>query len=243
MAMAGETGTDKWVSKFEDSKRRYSQRVETLKLEIRADESLSDLERAVLGATGSAEELKRYQDLALKVGRLSGQPIVALQRVEKSKVVEAHAGIISGPAEVELDYHESIHGGRRAKDGFTGSKIRVPVTPGVVYHDFRNTGRHPANDSKSLFFDSESSMYDRDEEQSYVTIARFSVPYEFEHSSRQIDDPYQNFTNGIDLGSVLVGKETIYNSSYFTIGLSKILLGLEGHAADAPHTSGLRAVS
>jgi hypothetical protein len=228
--MAKETSTQQWQSKIEAGEKRYLQRHRKLKEQIRMDESLPDLDRAVLGATGSPEELKRYQDLARKIGGLAGQPIIKIEETQDGKVMNADAGLIAGPVEASLDYWSGVMGDEEKE--FSGSTLKVPVSPSVVYMKSHKTPICRSRREQEMFFDEQNSLYDREEKISRVEIARIWPIKSWVPGRNQITEPSQDFVHRIPFGSVLVGREAIYASSHFSEGVSDILLAIEKYPSE-----------
>lgn len=226
--MAKSVGTDKWTQKIEAGEKRYLQRFRKLKEQIRADDGLPQLDRAVLGATGSLEELKCYQELALKIGQMAGQPIIKIEKPEKGKVTRAEAGLIGGPLEASLDYWGGAMGDEEKQ--FSGSTLRVPLSPSVVYMRRSESPICRSRDEQEMFFGEENYLYDREEKISRMDIARIWPAASWERGYSQITDPSQDFEHKRPLDSILVGREAIYNSEYFAAGASDILLAIERYS-------------
>jgi hypothetical protein len=125
MAEPAPSSSEQWTGKLDASRKRYFQRVEKIKDEIREDDSLSDIERAVLGVTGSPYELQRYQGLAADIGKLAGKPIVVIPLIDGEPSGGVRGGIIAGAVEAKF-FDE--HAPRIA------SELRVPVTNGFEWY-------------------------------------------------------------------------------------------------------------
>jgi hypothetical protein len=217
--MAESFSTEQYIEKFQKRDELYLRQVRKLKEQVRNDESLSDLDRAVLGSTGSAEELELYKKIASKVGHLAGQPIIRLTRVQGEKVVEAEGGLIAGPVEAELSH--TAHTTKR----FYSSSLSVPVSPSLAWWASRGSGR--AREEERTFFDEANSMYDRDRQVGSLVIANINA---YQNTSRKVMTPDQDFEHRIDIDTILVGREEIYTSPYFENGVNRVLLALEKRA-------------
>lgn len=135
--MASETAPSKvdgWVEKLDASRIRYLQRISKMRAEVRADKSLSELDRAVLGATGSSAELRRYATMAGRIKDLLGSPIVVVEAEERGVALNAVGGIIAGAVEAELTHRDKT----KDTDDLTMAALSVPVTD--KFRWYRNDG-------------------------------------------------------------------------------------------------------
>ncbi|HVV66619.1 MAG TPA: hypothetical protein VHB72_00915 [Candidatus Saccharimonadales bacterium] len=126
--MAGSEGlkADQWADKFDGSRLRYLQRIARMKSDVRADTSLSDLDRAVLGVTGSRRELQQYRKMAARINELQGDPIVVIEAGDSDEPLNVIGGVITGAVEAEFaDVPER---------NTTRSQLRVPITNGFRWY-------------------------------------------------------------------------------------------------------------
>jgi hypothetical protein len=217
-------GTAKYREKFDAADRQHMRRVRKLRAQVLEDESLPDLDRAVLGATGSFEELYRHQRLAEKIGSLVGQPIIRIDRIEREQVTEASGGIVLGPVEASSNSTP-----RSDEKHFHNSKLSVPVSPSISWWVSRSM--RPVYEQEKVFFDQENTMYDKDRGISKLEIANISAVYPYRQAFKVLD-PYSEFEHRIPHQDVLVGREEIYNHDLFSHGIHKVLTALDGRAAE-----------
>ena len=104
MSIGAETSpTEQASKKLDASYRRYRQRQEKIKEEILNDASLPEVDRMILGVTGSPRELERWGGVIRLMGSLIGEPIVVVDRFENdSEAAQAVGGVINGEVKVGL---------------------------------------------------------------------------------------------------------------------------------------------
>lgn len=212
-----------WTKKLEASEKRHLTRVRGLRRDILADESLGDLDRAVLGMTGSQERLTEYQDLARKIGAQAGHPIIAIEAFDEGKVRKAKAGIIDGDLEVEINRYDDRYGEKLSMPEYS-AELSVPVNPILSYAWYKPEHRESAD---NFFFDKQTTG--QDVGGGDIVIARFSH-HEYRNNTTNPDnDVRNNQANDV----LLVGREDIYAHDWFSQGIGKILLALERYPVES----------
>lgn len=128
--MSESKSLENYLGIFRDEDKRHLSEVRKLRRTVWADTTLEPLTRAVLGLTGSYDQLNKYERLAARVDEGINEPVVyALGSYpvgpRKSPLFERRmrAGIISGPLQIDYaDLHEE-----------SGTmSLSIPVDPLVV---------------------------------------------------------------------------------------------------------------
>ncbi len=169
---------------------------------ILEDPDLDELTKWVLGITGSEKELDRYQTLAEKVGKLIGQPIIALTNVSAGIVSEPRllysmGGLISGELTV-------YRGGRPHE---WGVQLNVPVDPFI---SARHQNGFTIDHSHGAVL------------QNTVTVAHLK-PRLTEREGKKIKLGWRNAVEH----PVLVGRFEIYHSDFWNGGVLETLGAIE----------------
>lgn len=236
-ASAEQAGAQKWINQLEGVDRQRLTRVRNLRREILEDEEQDPLVRAVLGMTGSPEELAKYQELTAKIGSLAGEPLIVLKKVEDvpvdfreneyaKKVVLAIGGLISvvqggDPIRARVSPDRPLSSERPVD---YASKISALVTSFTSYRrSDPRPGRLVAQDH--VYHNEQTS--DGWKGGGSVEIARFSH-YQYGNISL---DPTNDVTFHVPIKNVLVGRDEIYDHPLFSHGISKVLRAIELHAA------------
>ena len=97
------------------------------------DQSLSDIQRMVLGITGSRDILDGYEAIIERLGGLMGQPIISIDSVRDNTIIQkGRGGIISGAAKITSSGFTESAETEFGRLGATLS-LEVPVDPIVIY--------------------------------------------------------------------------------------------------------------
>lgn len=176
---------EKYLRKFEDNDRKRLFAARALRLRVRNDKLLPELERAVLGITGSKDVLKAIQQRAQLVSESIGEPIVIVQPQGSSPFLRAMGGIITGPMTATSSATKL-----RSDRGHSGYvRLEVPVvelvsiTSNMVY-----VGQEVSRGIEA------------------VTVDHF-VSTESENSGFDPEDDYDSF---VDSTSVYIGRRAMY---------------------------------
>ncbi|MDB5164787.1 MAG: hypothetical protein JWL89_413 [Candidatus Saccharibacteria bacterium] len=216
--MAEAVGTEKWLGELQKSEAQHLRRVRRLKDDIRDDEHMDSLDRLVLGATGSAEQLSKHQALAKKVGEQAGKPLIVIGEIYNGHVLTATGGIIVGEVEPEEHSHPTLKNDRK-KPLLTIAKLNVPVLPVASYRYIN----HGVRNEEKIYHNGEATAFDRRTNMGRITVASFDNT---ELRNRGFN-PENDCAISIERDRVLVGRQEIYASPYFAQGVGRLLLALE----------------
>jgi hypothetical protein len=195
---------------FEEADTRRLDRVRNLRRQARGDSQLSEITRAVLGATGSAGApsiLERWIQLYEKAEDYAGTPLVVVENNGRQGSLRAYAGIISGSAVVEFSSDWDAPDKKSA-----GARLNVPVEPMVscsTNHVWRPEDFHHYPPGA-------------------LTVARVNL-LEFRNDT---NDPNKDFSSSFDDTSF--GRREIYRHERFQDGISEMLLVLGEIGAGSP---------
>jgi len=207
MAERAQSAED-WTAQLQAADRGHLNKIRELRRRIQADESLEPLTRAVLGATGSVEELERYRALAKKIGESAGQPLIMIYNKDrrsdqtKDSVTKAAAGIITGPLRtggVHFGPSGAVH-------------LEVPVSPQFIYTDYIHTPGYNPQRHRHV-----KEVRDGSEA---LTVAAFYLA----EARNETGHPSGDFSHG--KGSSLVGFREIEVDPLYHQGLSQIVSAL-----------------
>lgn len=202
-------GTKNYPNAFTAIDKRRLNDVRKLRRSAWSAEMLDPVDRAVLGLTGSVKELDKYRELAGTIGKLAGQPLIVISRIdEKRRVSAASGGIINGDLFVQ---GSSFDIDNTPGDASGHVMLAVPVSQFVTGNDVIGGVRPPTNPP---------------------TEENLTVAYLICHErDNRTSDPERDFYDhmGGDY-SLLLGRAAIYKSEYFQQGLSKVLLAMESPA-------------
>ena len=196
------------IERFEEEKRRHLATERMLRSESGRDEGLDELSRAVLGLSGSAEILTRYQALAVRIGELAGEPIVKVADFRGQRVRRAEAGVIAG--EVVLSSSLLTDQVPGSRSGYL--KMEVPLAPFVSCH-------FPL-DSGWLNVHNGSSVADN-----RITVAHL-INREWGNATA---DPEADYTE-TEMPYLYIGRRAIYGAPRFSDGIGAVLLEVEDAA-------------
>jgi hypothetical protein len=208
--MADMPKLEKHLRKFEDNERRRLSAARALRLAVRKDMSLPELERVVLGITGSAEELAAAQQRADLVIENLGEPIVVVDRAAQLPFLRATGGIICGSMTTAHSF--TALSGSRGHSGHV--KLEVPVIELVSTHD------------GMIFHGKEGTL---DEVPEAVTVDHFIS----QESDNTGFEPRDDYTNYIDKADVYIGRRALY-SEFDTRQAADFLAAIEQTAPRIP---------
>jgi len=195
--MSQQQPAERYQQLFDDIDRIHLLETRKLRSQIRRDEQLPDLERAVLGVTGSLEILGKWARLSRLATENVGQPIVVLTQPPDAPNLHARAGIIAGEARVDFSSNWQDTNTISA-----AASLRIPVEASVAYERGRilSPGEYPPGT---------------------LTVASVIM----REASNHADDPEQDFqSDGLE---VCIGKHLIYYHPRFQQGIGDMLIALD----------------
>jgi hypothetical protein len=211
-------GTKKWLEKISDDGRSRLRQDREMRDEIIVDDSFeSELDRLVLGMTGSVVQLRQYQLLAEKVGHSTGKPIITVDEESQrhEKVIHASGGIVAGQVEADLSFHPTEPNDRR-KPRVERAELWVPVRPLGYF-------------SGNAFRDSDRAFLVRDLDGSdsgdtrKLRIAHFQLL----ERANETYDANNDWHQAIKPENILIGRPEIYKHPYFAKGIHRLMELLE----------------
>ncbi len=207
-------GMESYIKSFEKEDTRHIQSVRKLRRKAIIDQSLeSDLERAVIGISGSSELLVKYKSLARRIGEVVGEPLIIIDGIRDQKIYASKGGIILGDAIINLspyDENQKIGGSSAAMN------IYVPLSAAVTVHHW---------ESNRVFIGENSSIG----REGYASVGQI-INREWENRSFNPDNDYKENINR-EKGKVLIGREEIYASPFMPLGLNATLIAIEQESA------------
>lgn len=176
------------------------------------DQELHDedpLKRAVYGLTGSDTVLDEQQRIAEQVAKNIGQPVLHIESYFREKRVRvARGGIISGEVQIAASFNNAEPGG-----GYGELVLHAPVEPYFGREYDERGGSMPAFTITGTDTIAVSKVVNHENRN------RFHRPHELYR-------PEDDFAV-VENMRVFIGREAIYNSEYFPLGLNQALLDLE----------------
>lgn len=196
-------GTAGYLEALGGEDRHHLGEVRRLRRTVCVDKTLDPLDRAVLGLTGSAEQLERYRKLAAKIGAAAGQPVTKVDRnMRRGDRVWAKGGIIAG----ELKIDSSSFDVNKEVGTASGHAIFTVAVERMV--NYYGEGQPTIGDPGR------------------ITVAHL-INHEWENHTV---DPDKDFYDAVPLDSSLIGRKAIYESEHFRQGVSTLLLAIEDTA-------------
>jgi hypothetical protein len=223
MSQTTKTGTEKYLGKIERANNVRDDLLRDIRLEALYDTDLPDLDRAVLGLTGSDERLTHYREVNEEISRNIGKPIIivtamrpkSFQNQDREVVVkEAQGGIIAGEIKVKFGSPLS-HGAEDEEPKIDSASMIVPVLPVVAY-------QHYERSKPATYLNEQTGDYDRREGEGRLKIASISPNYRArpdEHDERPMFD-------GV-VPNLFVGRRSMYTSELFLKGVHNLLEAIE----------------
>lgn len=203
-------GAQEHIRDFGKENYRHLESVRGLRRAAWNDESLDPLARTVLGLTGSAEWLSKYEAVARKVGSAIGQPVIEVTEVFEQgprEIRNAKAGIISGEAYIQSSSLDQVRGSGHMS-------LVAPIVSVVSYH------------AASRYSQRREQFYTGEDIKEHFIELAHPINCEWVNITR---DPASDFYDNCTVP--LIGRAEIYKSELFDKGVSKVLLALEEHSA------------
>jgi hypothetical protein len=183
MASATAKGTEKYLEKIDRANDRHLDALREIRADALEDLDLPDLDRAVLGLTGSPERLEQFRTLSERVVRNIGRPLIIIEatrrpnRDNSSEIVsQAYGGVVAGEMKIRFGTPLS-HSDDEEEPKIDSAHMYVPVLPVFAYQHFEGSGfaRQP---EINIWVNSDTGKYDKKEKKGKLEVAHIRPNYD-----------------------------------------------------------------
>jgi len=180
-------GIETYLDEFAEQRREHLDKTRRLRRDVWRDETLDPVDRAVLGLTGSADQLNQKRGLARTIGQFVGEPLIVINRVgSNGRPSLATGGVIAG----ELCLGPTTHAYNNAGQAKGHAELVVPVINLVsLIAPEPHCKNVPGN----------------------ITVAHIN----YDESGHSTTNPGRDYTDTILPSSVLIGRRAIFDNDHF----------------------------